>query len=95
MIEPYAVGQRVYIDGRDPDASPPLTIRTIQIWDQPERRRVVGRLRHGTKVRVVERAFYEKEQRFYYRVQRWARLGWLPEVFLSSERADPIGDLVL
>jgi hypothetical protein len=83
-----------YLDGRDLEAQPPLTVGTINLWDSPARKRVVARLRHGTKVRILAKEWNEKEGRWYYRVRRSLKWGWIPESFLSAEYQEPIGDVV-
>lgn len=83
-----------YLDGRDPDAQPPLTVGTINLWDSPARQRVVGQLRHGTKVRILERVWKKEESRWYYRVRRGFRRGWMPGTFLSAEEPGIVGDVV-
>ena len=81
-----------YLDGRDPDAKPPLTVMRINLWDSIKRSRVVGRLKHGQRVLVLERVWNLFEERHYYLVRRWRARGWVPETFLSAERAEAIGD---
>jgi hypothetical protein len=90
----FEIGQMVYLDGRDAEASPPLTVRRINLWDGVPRRRVLRGLRHGTRVKVIDRQFYEKEGRWYYRVRHKMKAGWLPGAFLCAERPDVLGDLV-
>lgn len=87
------IGEIAYLDGRDPNAQPPLTVGTIQLWDSPDRKRVVARLQHGTKVRILEKA-WRRDDRWYYRVRRVFRRGWVPGVFLSAEKPGMVGDVV-
>ena len=88
------LGGHAYIDGRDPEAVPPLTIRRINLWDTPKRKKVVARLKHGTRVKVLGREWDDSKKRFCYQVRSWWRVGWVPEVFLSPNREGAIGDLV-
>lgn len=91
-MEEIRVGDIAYLDGRDPQAQPPLTVGTINLWNSPSRQRVVGQLRHGTRVRILEKAW--AGERWHYRIQHWLKSGWVPASFLSRERHEPIGDLV-
>lgn len=91
----FLVGGLAYLDGRDPNAQPPLKVGTIQLWNSPDRTRVVGKLRHGTRVRILEKVWKKKEDRWYYRIRHRTRWGWIPEVFLSIEKPGVVGDLVL
>lgn len=85
-----------YIDGRDPDAQPPLTIKHINIWDSapplPEGR-VIKQLKHGTCVSVLQTKKYKG--RTWAQVKKRRLVGWVLESFLSKRREDPIGDLIL
>lgn len=86
------IGEIAYLDGRDPEAQPPLTVGRINLWDSPARKRVVGRLRHGTKVRILAKE--KAGGRWHYHIQRFRKWGWVPEPFLSAEYQEPIGDIV-
>lgn len=86
------VGDLAYLDGRDPEAQPPLTVGQINLWDSPSRKRVVGKLPHGTRVRVLEKAW--AGGRWHYRIRHPLRRGWVPKSFLSRERHEPIGDVM-
>jgi len=90
----FIPGQAVYLDGRDPEASPPLTVKKINLWDEMKRERRLRALPHGTRVRVMARQFHEKEGRWYYRVRRWFKTGWVPGSFLCAQKPDVLGDLV-
>jgi len=91
-----------YLDGRDLQADPPLTIRRIRVWDGVPRRRVVGRAPHGRRVRVLfERAHEGQayaliEWRAVVEGQVWTwifpRRGWVRADFLSDRREEPVGD---
>ena len=87
-----------YIDGRDPNASPPLTIRNINIWSSPDRlssadpTKVPCRLKHGTSVELTDYKLNASESRYYFRIRSGSCEGWLPEPFLSREYEEPVGD---
>jgi hypothetical protein len=93
-IKLLIVGTLAYLDGRDPDAQPPLTVGVIQLWDSPDRTRVVARLRHGTKVRILEKTWRQEDDRWYYRIRHRFRQGWVPEMFLTVKKPDVMGDIV-
>lgn len=84
------IGETAYMDGRDFQAQPPLTVMTINLWDAVPRRRVVARLQHGTRVRIIDKR--RADGRWYYRVKRGRKRGWVSAPFLSAERQEPIGD---
>lgn len=87
-----------YIDGRDPIASPPLTIRSINIWkssdrlSHPDPVKVRCHLEHGTQVALLDARLHPEESRYYFLVRSGSCEGWLPESFLSREYQEPIGD---
>ena len=81
-----------YIDGRDPSASPPLTIKSINIWDSVQRTKGVCKLEHGTKVDLLDAKQRPEESRYYFLVHTSSCEGWLPEPFLSREYQEPVGD---
>lgn len=87
-------GSSGFLDGRDLEASPPLTIRRVRLWDDVPRQRVVGQLPHGTRVRVLDRR--EHDGRTYYQVEARGglrrRRGWVWSAFLSDRRHEPVGD---
>lgn len=92
-IPKFKVGAAVFLDGRDADAMPPLTIKRINIWDAAERTKVLRMLRHGTRVKVMARKF--DRGRWNYRVRYELKPGWIPEAFLSSQKPDILGEFVL
>lgn len=89
-VHEFKVGEIAYIDGRDFQARPPLMVMDVNLWDGVPRRRVVNRLRHGDKVRIKARK--RADDRWYYRVRRGLRQGWISDPFLSEEHHEPIGE---
>ena len=89
----FTVPGAAYLDGRDPDAQPPLTVMSINVWDAVPRQRIVCQLPHGAQVTLCEALFYESEGRYYFLVEAGDCRGWLPEPFLSETYHEPIGDL--
>jgi len=90
----FRIGQTAYLDGRDPQAQPPLTVGRIQLWKGVPRQKVRNALAHGTRVVISDRTYCREEKRWYYCVRRGGKQGWLPGVFLSEQREEPIGDVV-
>ena len=78
-----------YMDGRDFEAKPPLTVMRINLWETMARRRVTGCLRHGQRVRVLDRVWMPSEKRYYYLVRHWFKSGWVSELFLSLVPPEP------
>lgn len=42
-----------YVDGRDPNAYPPITLMDPNIWDSINRNRPICTIRHGKKVKLL------------------------------------------
>lgn len=89
-----------YIDGRDTQATPPLTLRRVNVWELPGQKHrgmeAIGvlhnsvrfTLRHGKRVRVLYVAMG------WSYVQRWGRRGWIKNAFLSKQPEAPAGDWI-
>jgi len=88
----FVVPGTAYMDGRDLQASPPLTVMNINVWEGVPRQNRVCSLQHGTKVELLEAQFYSGEQRYYFRVQSGYCEGWVPESFVSNKRHRAVGD---
>lgn len=76
-----------FLDGRDLEARPPITVTDINVWDSQQRRKVVCKLKHGAAVSV--RQSTELDGRFYFRIQSGACEGWIPESFLNPNPPSP------
>ena len=63
-----------------------VVVSSTNVWNQPgdltQGARAVGSLSHSTRVNVVERAWDEENETYYYRVSRDEIEGWMKEVFL-------------
>jgi hypothetical protein len=81
-----------YLDGRDLEALPPLTLRQVRLWDSPRRRKPICQVTHGSRVEVAEASFAVEEDRYYFRVASQDCAGWVPEVFISPEFNERVGD---
>ena len=91
---PLPIGAKGYLDGRDPVAQPPLTIGRINLWESADRERVVAQLKHGARVKIMER-HQGADGRWYYCVfKRGTRRGWVSAPFVSLEKHKPLGDLL-
>ena len=85
-----------YIDGRDPEAQPPLTIQHINIWKRAPSepmQRIKMQLQHGARVTVLQ--IIKHNGRNWAQIKKGWRVGWILESFLSNKREEPIGDLIL
>ena len=49
-----------YMDGRDTEAQPPLTVMSINVWDAVPRRTVTCSLPHGAMVDIAEATFGDR-----------------------------------
>ena len=81
-----------YVDGRDEEADPPLTVMSIDVWDAMPRTKVACELEHGTEVAVLMAEMDEDEDRYYFMVLSGLCMGWISEPFLSPEYHEPVGD---
>lgn len=79
----------MYIDGRDPNAKPPLTIRNVTVWDlDGDYSRAKFTLHHGTAATVLG------EEKGLIKIKHRLRTGGVIPSFLSAEKPDIIGDLI-
>ena len=81
-----------FMDGRDMDAKPPLTIMKINIWDAVPRTRPICKLSHGAQVEVSDAKYLDNEERYYFKVKSGSCDGWVSDTFISPEKQKPIGD---
>jgi len=88
----FRVPGSAFLDGRDFEAQPPLTVMDIRVWNAPVRTRKVCSLPHGTAVDVLEAERSAREERYYFRVRANGCEGWLPETFIATKKHRPIGD---
>ena len=79
-----------YLDGRDAEADPPLTVMTINLWDTAQRTRAVCQLEHGTQVDVLDAVWVEDEERYYFHVTGNGCDGWIQAPFISPSYQEPI-----
>jgi hypothetical protein len=87
----FAVPGKAYADGRDTEASPPLTVMKINVWDTTHRTKRACAIAHGEVVDLVASARVESEGRFYFQIRTKACEGWVPEAFVSLKRHAPVG----
>ena len=90
----FKVGEQAFIDGRDPQAIPLLTVSKINLWEDTQRQKAVGFLKHGTQVTIIDAEYHIPQKRWYYRVKHLFKTGWLPGVFLGKDKPAILGDLV-
>jgi hypothetical protein len=81
-----------YMDGRDLDADPPVTVMAIDVWDSPQRSEVVCQIEHGTPVEVLALEENETEQRDYLQVRSGDCEGWVPLSFVNPKQHEPVGE---
>jgi hypothetical protein len=83
-----------WLDGRDLEARPPLTVQNINVWNAVRRSAVVCRLQHGQRIETLAAEQNATEDRWYVKIRRNDCEGWLPEDWLSNQRHSPVGDQV-
>lgn len=93
-ISPFPVPGEAVIDGRDLEATPPLTVQRVNLWDGVPRTRVIDSIMHGVRVDILAGKWNVEEDRFYFQVRAGSEVGWVPESFLSSEAHPRVGELV-
>jgi len=81
-----------FMDGRDLEANPPLTIMEINVWNNQSRERVVCTLQHAAPVRVSRAVWVKAEERYYLHVKGAGCEGWVSDPFVSPQQYEPIGD---
>lgn len=81
-----------YIDGRDLDVRPFLTVMMVNVWHDVPPTKAAGQLQHGTKVTIVDIHYYSPESRHYLLIQSDECLAWISAPFLSDEYHKPVGD---
>src|SRR4051812_2119633 len=64
----FTVPGTAFIDGRDLEATPPLTVMSVSVWDSAKRRSRVCSLPHGASVSLAQAERVVSEDRYYFRV---------------------------
>jgi hypothetical protein len=90
----FGVPGTAHMDGRDEEASPPLTLMNINIWSGVPRQQVTCKLPHGEKVDLVNVQYSDSEGRYYFKVQSESCQGWVSEPFLSPSFVELTGDRI-
>lgn len=83
-----------YLDGRDLEAQPPLTVNQINLYAQPgpALSEVVCDRPHGHPVEVL--AVTEVDPRFWFQVDAGdGCVGWLMDSLIGPTEEPPIGDM--
>lgn len=86
-----------YIDGRDLEANPSLTIMEVKVWDGVDYlRRPICRLPHGTQVKILDiKQDPDFDDTWYhFQIQGSSCEGWLTWRFVNTEKHDPVGDRI-
>ena len=89
---PLKVPGSAFVDGRDEDAQPPLTVMQVNVWDAVPRQRRVCQVAHAAAVKLLEAEYVPAEERHYFLIETDGCKGWLPETFLSATRNRATGD---
>lgn len=78
-----------YIDGRDVNADPPLTIMYVSIFNKEKTERICS-VDHGTLVELLDYDY--QESRFKVKSDRCE--GWLTDWFINSQTYPPVGEKI-
>lgn len=88
----FSIPGTAILDGRDPEASEVVTIRSINVWDGVPHHRVVCKLDHGAQVDLLATRWSEEESHTYFQVRSGVCEGWVSEAFVSPEEREPAAD---
>ena len=80
-----------YMDGRDLEADPPVTVMNIDVWDSPQQSEAVCQMEHGTPVEVLALENLA-DHREYIQVRSSDCEGWVPLSFVSPKQHEPEGE---
>lgn len=86
-----------FIDGRDLEANPPLTIMEVKIWDGVGRlRHALCKLPHGAQVKILD---VKQDPDFdytwyHFQIQSDSCKGWVTWWFVNTEKYAPIGERI-
>ena len=84
-------GSTAWIDGRDIESRPPVTLRRVRVWYSPQRTQAVCEIEHGRQVTVT--ALERSGGRQNALVKLGDCQGWLTsDLFLSSTRQPRAGN---
>jgi len=87
----FTVPGTAYMDGRDIDANPTLTLMTMNVWDN-KMQQPVCRLKHGTAVKLLGATTLDN--RNYFHISSGSCEGWVIEKSLSTTKTEPVGDRI-
>lgn len=90
----FSLATSAWLDGRDLESRPPLTLMRINVWGSPGpvRGPVRCRLPHGAEVMLEDARFVSEEGRNYFEITGKSCRGWVPETFLASKKHAPVGE---
>jgi hypothetical protein len=81
-----------YMDGRDLEADPPVTVMNIDVWNSPQQLEVVCQIEHGTPVEVLALEENLADHREALQIRSSDCEGWVPVSFVSPKQHEPEGD---
>ena len=91
----FVVPGTAFMDGRDPDARPPMTVMRINVRNGVHGRSMRGVLcdvLHGTEVQLLSARYNSSESRYYFQIKVGACKGWVAAPFLAQQWKPPEGD---
>ena len=83
-----------FIDGRVAGAVPPHTIKNISIYESVNSKHIVGKVKHGSKIMILQSEYNKGEGCYYYKVSSKSCKGWVREVYINSSYNAPVGAYV-
>ena len=91
-VSPFTVPGSAFINGRDRQAMPPLTVMRVNVWDAVPPRQAICRVPHGATVKLLREQYVSSEERFYFLVDGGPCKGWVADSFLSAKKTPILGD---
>lgn len=93
----FSVPGNGFIDGRDVDAVPALTIMEVRVRDGVgSGRRAVCKIPHGTAMQIldVKQDPDVSSQWYHFQVQSGSCKGWVTWWFVSTQKFEPVGERI-
>lgn len=91
----FSIPGTAYMDGRDLESTPRITIMNITVWASAGRRLAKDcTLSHGERVELLSASQSRSEGRYYLEVRGQTCEGWVSEPFVSPIYHSPEGQRV-
>jgi hypothetical protein len=84
-------GDIAFIDGRDSEEEPPVTLMRLSLWDSPAEIVEITAVHHGDEVELLD---YQENSKGkpYVQVMFGGHAGWIEAHRISPRHTEPVGD---